>query len=157
MLTPKPHYFLSLVITIILINAVACSSNPTSPEDKIMAVIDSMEQAIEERKNSNLMVHVYNDYNDHAGHTKSSLRKIATAYMLRSQNINLVINVQSIELIDIETAAVEATVLMAGTENNPGGSLPFLKFDNQRISGVFHLFDNEWLLTSLSWETQARN
>jgi len=149
------HLFALNLLVLLLLSA--CTASPESPEEKINAVIDKMEKAIEERKNSNLMVHIYDEYSDHAGHTKSSLRKMATAYMLRSQNINLVINVQSVELIDKDTAAVEATVLMAGTENNPAGNLPFLKFDNQRVSGVFNQFDEQWLLTSLSWESQTRH
>jgi len=149
------HLFALNLLVLLLLSA--CTASPESPEEKINAVIDKMEKAIEERKNSNLMAHIYDEYSDHAGHTKSSLRKMATAYMLRSQNINLVINVQSVELIDNDTAAVEATVLMAGTENNPASNLPFLKFDNQRVSGVFNQFDEEWLLTSLSWESQTRH
>ena len=148
----------SLTLTFFaLLSLSACTSSPTSPEQQVNAVIDKMELAIEERRNSRLMIHIHDDYSDHAGHTKPSLRKMATAYMLKSQNIKLVVNIQSLELIDNNTVAVEALVLMAGTESNLDGNLPFLKFDNQRVSGVFNQFDNQWLLTSLSWESQTRH
>ena len=158
LVTPKNPRRLSWALIIILFLSVSACSNQSqlTPEQQVEKVIDAMESAIENRNNSQFMEHISDDYLDHKSNTKKSIRKVATVYLLQNKNINLIIRLDSVDLINQHTAAIEATILMTGTKANLTGRLPFLKFDNQKVSGVFRLIDNNWLLSSLSWETQTR-
>ena len=149
---------LSWSLAIILSLAMgACSyQEQLSPEQQVERAIDAMESAIESRNNSQFMEHISEGYSDHKANTKKSIRKIATVYLLQNKNINLIIQLDSVDLLNQTTAAVEATILMTGTKANSNSRLPFLKLDNQQVSGVFRLTGNDWLLSSLTWETQGR-
>jgi len=162
LVTHKSMRHLSSALTIIslfiLLFAMSACSNQgqLTPEQQVEKVIDAMESAIENRNNSQFMEHISDDYLDHTANTKKSIRKIATAYLLQNKNINLIIQLDSVDLINQSTAAIEATILMTGTKANLTGRLPFLRFDNQKVSGVFRLTGDDWLLSSISWETQRR-
>lgn len=158
LVTPKSIRRLTWSLAIILSLAASACSNQgqLTPEQQVEKVIDAMESAIENRNNSQFMEHVSDEYSDHKTNTKKSIRKIATVYLLQNKNINLIIQLDSVDLINQTTAAVEATILMTGTNTRSNSRLPFLKFDNQQVSGVFRLKGNDWLLSSLSWETQGR-
>lgn len=125
----------------------------TSPESQVRAVLIQMEDAIEQRDSSGIFIHVSDNYQDHKGNNKAALTKFARGYLLANQNIGLITSVKSLSVLDDSTVAIEATILMGGRSNN---TLSSLSADTQQISAVFQREDDDWKLSSMSWDNQRQ-
>ncbi len=149
------------VAVVIIFMLGACADTPEqSPEEKLKATISSIEESIEQRSVNDIFQHVSDAYKDHKGNDKQALRKIAQLYLFRNQNIELLVDIKSIELIEgldigATTAAVEARVLMASkatSQNQSALPLSNLRADAQPVSAVFSLEKENWKLISMSWD-----
>lgn len=136
----------------------SCSEQPaTSPEQQVKQIISNIESALEQRNLSDVFSHVSDEYRDHKGNDKKALRKIAQLYFLRHQNIELITTIQNIEPVfnsagDVTTVGVEANVVMASKSSQGSNVLTQLRADTQTVSAAFSLQDEEWKLSSISWE-----
>lgn len=144
-----PIFILSLLFALLT----ACSDNTAlTPQEQVQAVMAQMESSLEERNVSKVFDHVSENYKDHQGNDKAALRKIAQIYTLRNKDIGLVSKLNSISVINDNTVAIEASVLLGARSDNGGNLLSQFSADTQQVSAVFSLEDNAWLLSSMSWE-----
>lgn len=140
---------ISLCLLVILS---ACSSDQTaSPEQRLRAVLEQIEEAVEDRSVSRAMQHVSEDYADHQGLTKEDLARILQVHYIRNQSISLFTSVHSLEL-DAEIASLEMSVAMAGHGGEPTLLPNGLRADAVSISAVFQDGSAGWQLISMAWQ-----
>ncbi len=144
------------VCVFLIVGLSSCTEDaPETPEEHVRAVISAIEAGIEDRDTSDIFDHVSQNYQDHRGKDRDDLRKLAQVYLFANQNIELIVHINSIEQINSQSIAVEATVTMVGTAARTNSRLTGLRMDNQRVSGAFVLEQTEWKLSSVSWERQS--
>ena len=130
----------------------ACSSqSPQSPEQRVKDTLASIELAVEERSLSDIMQHVSSNYRDHEGRSIQDIKRTAQVYLIGNQKIHIFTRINSIEIID-KLASVELSAAMAGTEAALASEEERLRADTHRFSLVFALEDDDWRLTSASWQ-----
>lgn len=140
-------------LVMIAITLSACSNDKgLSAEDQVMTVVKNIEESIENRDTSDVFKHVSEHYKDHKGNDKKGLRRLAMAYLLRSQNMVLINKVQSINSLNDTTVALELSSVIASNSNQENALLPSLSANRQQFSAVFGLEGQEWKLISLSWQ-----
>lgn len=142
----------ALVIALVATLTACSNSTPLTPEEHVIALMSEIEVALEERDLSSVFEHVSENYEDHRGNDKQALRKIAQLYTVRNKSINIVSSLNSINTLDANTVAVEASLLLGSRTNNDSNLLSQLSADSQRISAVFGLENNVWKLISMSWK-----
>lgn len=142
----------SVIILLLSLIFIACSDdNGLTPEQQVKAVVKQMETSLEDRNLSQLFEHVSDNYNDHKGNDKKALRRFAQIYTLRNQSIALLTTITSLEVIDQNTVAIEANVLMGAKRESDGNLLNQLSADAESISAVFQQEGSDWRLLSMSW------
>lgn len=149
-----PSKFKPSILLLMLILA-GCGSDSLTPEQQVKKVMQQMEAEIESRNTSALFEHVSQNYQDHKGNDRDALRRFVQIYMLRDQSVTLLTTVQSVDVIDDTTVAVEATVVMGAKQNAGNALLPQLSADKRSLSAVFQQEPDAWRLISLSWDYQG--
>jgi hypothetical protein len=86
--------FLLSAIAAILLAACAAKS---SDEEKIRALIDSVEEAAEARDTSDVLQHVADDYADSSGLDKAQLQNFLRGLFLSHPKLELLVDVESLE------------------------------------------------------------
>lgn len=149
--TQKYSRFSSIVLLISLL--VACSgSDPTSPEQRVKAVLEEIEVAAEQRSLSGFMRHISDSYTDHLGQSKDDIRRLIQLHYIKNQNIHIFSTVQSLS-IDEDTASVEINAAMAATEAEIKSEQGRLRANTHRFSIVLKTVDQQnWQVQSVSWE-----
>jgi len=139
------------LITSLIILVSACSDDPSSPEQQVRDTLQAIEIAAEERSMSDLMGHIAEDYSDHQGNDKDSIRRILQLLFLRNQSINVFSLIRSLEF-DNGIAAVEISTAMASRDIDLNQEANRLKADSLRFSVVLQEDNGEWLVSSVSWQ-----
>lgn len=130
----------------------ACSSEgPQTPEQHVRATLEAIELAAQERSLSGIMDHVSDNYRDHEGKTKKEIQRIAQIYLIANQKIHIFTRISSIEVVD-NIAAVELSAAMSATETDLTNEQGRLRADTHRFSLVLTLENDDWRLTSASWQ-----
>jgi len=130
----------------------ACSSqSPHSPEEQVRHTLAAIEAAAEERSLSDIMQYVSRNYRDHEGRSIDEIKRTAQIYLLSRQNIHIFTRISSIE-IDDKLATVELSAAMAGTAAALASEELRLRADTHRFSLVLALEEDNWRLTSASWQ-----
>jgi hypothetical protein len=86
--------FLGVLISASFLAACAAKS---SDEEKVRAVIASVEEAAEARDTSDVLELVADDYADKQGSDKSQLQNFLRAYFLSHPRIEVLVNIQTLE------------------------------------------------------------
>jgi len=86
--------FLSVLITASLLAACAAK---TSDEEKVRALVASVEEAAEARDTSDVLALVAPDYSDRQGLDKSQLQNFLRGYFLSHPKMELLVNIESLE------------------------------------------------------------
>ena len=86
-------FFLSLISAALL---AACAAK-SSDEQKVRALVTSVEAAAEARDTSDVLALVAADYSDNQGLDKSQLQNFLRGYFLSHPKIELLVNVESLE------------------------------------------------------------
>jgi hypothetical protein len=86
--------FLTVLVTAILLAACAA---PTSDDEKVRALVASVEAAAEERDTGDVLALVAPDYSDTQGFDKSQLQNFLRGYFLSHPKIELLTHVESLE------------------------------------------------------------
>ena len=133
---------------VVLAVLTACSDG-ASPEQKVRAVIDSMEVAAEARDVGDLMKHLSDNYRDAQGQDRQQAALYARGYFISNQSVHLLTRVERLEFPAPDEARVTLQVGMAGRggETGQGG-----------LSADLHDFDlvlvregDEWKVSYADW------
>lgn len=129
----------------------ACSDDPTSPEQQVRDTLNAIELAAQERSMSDFMDYIADDYSDHQGNDKDAVKRIVQLMFLRNQSINIFTLIRSIN-VDDKIAAVELSAAMASRGVDLTQETNRLKADTHQFSVVLQQDDDEWLVSSVSWQ-----
>ncbi len=121
---------LIFIVTILL---AACGAK-SSDEERVRAVIDGVEEAAEARDASDVIEYVADDYADSGGLDKNGLQNFLRGYFLANPNLELLVNVESLEFpVDgVAQAVVSVRSLELGVP------------DAQRLKVEFRRAGGEW-------------
>lgn len=142
-----------LLILLSCLLLIACSSDPTSPEQQVRRSLSAMETAAQERSMSGFMRYISDDYLDHQGNNKDALKRLLQILFLRNQKIHIFTLVKSIE-INGGFAEVEISAAMTSRDVDLSQETNRLKADTQRFSIILspNKRNDEWLVKSASWQ-----
>ena len=124
-------------------------ADDASPEQQVRAVIDSMEQAAEQRDVGDLIEHVSASYRDARGQDRAEASRYARGYFLANQSVHLLTRIQSLEFPSPDEARVKVQVGMAGRGTDPGASA--LSADLYDFDVALVREDGEWKVTYADW------
>jgi len=86
-----------LILSTTLVALSGCSGSATSDEEKVRALIASVEEAAEERDASDVLEYVSDDYRDGSGYDKDELRNFLRGYFLAHPKLELLVTIESLE------------------------------------------------------------
>jgi hypothetical protein len=128
--TASPIFILEILITVLL---AACGAK-SSDEERVRALIDSVEEAAEARDASDVLEYVADDYADSSGLDRAELQNFLRGYFLAHPRLELLVNVESLEFpVDgLAQAVVSVRSLELGVP------------DAQRLKVEFRRAGGEW-------------
>jgi len=135
--------------------ALACTSEPSSPEDRVRAVLAALEASAQERDAAAMKEHVSESYSDAQGNDKRAIAQLVAFHLLRNQSVHLLTRVPSVEIAAPGEARAEVLVAMAGTEIDGPEALVGLRADLYRFDLVFAEEDGAWRVRSADWRPAA--
>ncbi len=148
-LTLPITYAYVMFLTVLIL--AGCSANNIT-EEKIREFISNAEIAIEEgniRKVGNL---IDDTYNDSRGRGKKELIQYVTYQVLRKRSIHLYTSVTSISFPTPDTATVQLYAAMTGVPVESTRALLDMRADIYTFDCTLTLHDENWVLSSASWE-----
>jgi len=128
--------FLTLLITTSLLAACGAKS---SDEEKVRALVASVEKAAEARDTSDVLERVGPDYSDTQGFDKSQLQNFLRGYFLSHPKIELLVNIESLEFPADGLARARIGVASVALDQLGGDSVT-LDVELRRLDG-------DWLVT----------
>jgi len=134
-----------LIIILSCLMLTACSSEPTSPEQKVRQTLSAMETAAEERSKPDFARYISDDYSDPRGNNKDAVKGLLQYLFIRNQKIKIFTLIRSIE---IQAAAMASRDIDLSQEANR------LKADTQRfwITLKPNKNNDTWIVQSASWQ-----
>lgn len=142
-----------LIIICSCLILVACTDDPTSPEQLVRNSLLAMETAAQERSTSVFMSYISDDYSDLQGNNKDELKRLLQILFLRNQKIKVFTLVKSLE-INNGFAEVEISAAMTSRDIDLSQENNRLKADTQRFSITLRPNKNNdiWLVQSANWQ-----
>ncbi|MEO8064231.1 MAG: hypothetical protein ABI821_15965 [Pseudomonadota bacterium] len=128
--------FLAVLITASLL--AACASK-TSDEEKVRALIASVEEAAEAGDTSDVLKRVAPDYSDKQGLDKSQLQNFLRGYFLSHPKIELLVNIESLEFPAEGLARARIGVASVALDQFGG--------DTATLDVELRRHDGDWLVT----------
>jgi hypothetical protein len=132
-------------------SALACSSEPDSPEARVRALVANAESAAEEKNLRGLKKMISEYYRDEDGRDKQEILGLITFHFLRNKTIHLLTRIQSINMPEPERAEVAVFVAMAGRPIPSPGELERLRADLYRFDFSLAEEQGEWKLVQAGW------
>ena len=117
----------------------------SSDEQKVRAVIDAAESAVQARDTSDVLKLVTDDYTDSQGFDKAQLQQFLRAYFLTHPKIELVVTVGAIEFETANRARVRVDIVLLGTQVRPGATT--LTGDTEALQVELKRQGAEWRVT----------
>jgi len=141
-----------IILLVLCLGLLACSDqDPQSPEQRVKATLVAIEEAAEARSLSGIMRHVSGNYRDHQGRLSDDVKRTIQIYLLSNQQIHIFTRINSLEITG-DLASVELLAAMASTEAALMNEEQRIRADTHRFSLLLVLEDDEWLLSSASWQ-----
>jgi hypothetical protein len=134
-----------------LVLALACSSDPATPEARVRATLAALEAAAQARDVAALKDHVSESYSDAYGHDRRALGAMAMLELRGHRSVHLLTRVRAIEIGPSGEANVVAVVAMAGTPIAGAEALASLRADLYRFDLQMREEDGAYRLTRAEW------
>jgi hypothetical protein len=128
--------FLTVLITASLLGACGAAS---SDEEKVRALVASVEEAAEARDSGDVLAFVSPDYSDQQGLDKTQLQNFLRGYFLSHPKIELLVNLESLEF-PVDGLARARIGLASVALDQLGGDSATLDVELRR-------FEGDWLVT----------
>lgn len=138
------------LVTALLI--AGCSKKPDDPEAQVRAAVVALEEAAEARDLGRIKDLVAEQFRGQNGNDRQKLVAMLQFQFLRRKSVHIAQQVESVRLIDPDTAEVE---LVAGVAATPVGGLTDLanaSADLFEVKFGFARVGGDWLLTSATWK-----
>ena len=134
-------------LIIICISLYSCSRTP--PEEAILANIDSIQIAVEEKKTRKIVSYLTDNFSGSHDLDKQGLRRLLMGLFLRHENINIFVTRMDItyDPRQPQIANMDGIVLLTGASNLLPENGKILK-----VKGKWHNQDGDWLLANAEWE-----
>lgn len=144
----SPTHWTGIVITLLMFGC----SEPTPPEQQVREYVEHVVSAVENRKPGQFKDLIDDTYQDSRGHDKTALSRVALAYLLGNNNINIFTQIEAIHFPTPEQADVRLYAGMTATPVHDLGS--FLNLRAELFEFELRLIrrDDEWLLNSARWK-----
>jgi hypothetical protein len=123
----------SLILIAVLLSA--CGAKSTD-EEQVRALIDSVEAAAEARDASDVLEHIADDYADSGGLDKSQLQNFLRGYFLAHPDLELVVNIES---LDFPVDGLAQAVVRVATVALRDPDLQRLKVEFRRVDGEWRI------------------
>ena len=135
----------------VLVGCIACSSDATSPEQRIQELNSEAEAAAEAKDISILKDMVAENFKqDHLD--KSSIIRLVQMYMFRHKSIHILSLTKSLQIVDEDNAIAEILVAMAGKPVEHADQLFDLRADLLRFDVAYARFDDQWKVVGVTWK-----
>ncbi|HEY8153764.1 MAG TPA: hypothetical protein VII72_06510 [Myxococcota bacterium] len=136
---------------LLLCLALACAGEPESPEDRVRALLASLEESAQRKDAGEMKEHVSEGYSDAHGNDKRAVAQLVAFHLLRNQSVHLLTRVQSVVIPSPGEARAEVLVAMAGTEIEGPEALIALRADLYRFDLGLVEEDGDWRVRSADW------
>ncbi|MEN8168413.1 MAG: hypothetical protein ABFR65_13185 [Pseudomonadota bacterium] len=121
------------------------------PEDRIKALLDAAEVAVERRSLDASAKLISFNYTDEAGRDHKALKRLLMGYFLRHKSIHVLKQILEISLLNNSSARVVLYAGVAGNRPDRDDSLAQWRGDLIRLEAELILEDDDWRLLSASW------
>ena len=121
----------------------ACSSK--SPEEKVREVIDACQKAAKEHKPAGVMENIAQDFRDHGGNRRDTLKAILLREMMANRNLGIYITTNQIKVSGAEATA-DLKVVVTGSS----GLIPE-RMDGMKINLKLRDKDGKWEIYFAEW------
>ena len=142
---------LRLLAVVFLILLQSCSSDPETPEERIRALIDAGETAVESRDLSEVTALISQHYFDKQGLDRAAVRRLIAGQFLMHPSIHLLVQTDEIRLVTPERAEVLIYVAMSGTRLDRAEDLLGLRADLYRFDLGLEKEDENWRIRGGRW------
>ncbi len=145
-----------LGIGLVIFLTAGCSDSRESPEDRIRALLDAAELAVENRSLSDSVRLISPAYRDDGGRDYQAMKRLLMGYFLRNQSIHVLKQIQEITLTSDNSARVVLFAGVAGNRPEVVETLAGWRGDLIRLEAELVLLDDEWRLGSASWRRASQ-
>lgn len=128
----------------------ACSERDT-PEQRLRALVDNAEQAVENKEGARLRSYISQHYSDAEGRDRRTIDGILRLYVLRHEAIHLYTRIASIHFPQPGQAEAVLYVAMAGRPIASAAELAAFRANFYRFDVAFADEDGEWRLVRAAW------
>ena len=142
---------LRLLAVVFLLLLQSCSSDPETPEERIRALIDAGETAVESRDLSEVTALISQHYFDKQGLDRAAVRRLIAGQFLMHPSIHLLVQTDEIRLVTPERAEVLIYVAMSGTRLDRAEDLLGLRADLYRFDLGLEKEDENWRIRGGRW------
>lgn len=152
-LTSMRHPSLIAVCAIATWLALLCAgcSKTETPEQRVRALIDNAEQAVEQKDIRTLRGYVSARYSDAHGRDRRTVDGILRLYLLRHEKIHLLTRIESVQVTDQGRAEAVVYIAMVGRPIMSAAELAALRADFYRFEIAFAEEDEEWRVIRAAW------
>jgi hypothetical protein len=141
-----------LALLLVFALLASCGGDPETPEARIGALIDSMEQAVEARAVKQAAGMLHGQYKDDRHPDRSAAIRTLAAYLRRHSSIHLFSLVDSIDVSPDGTAATAVVyVAMSGVAIDSVETLATVRADLYRFDLDLNLGDGDWRILRSRW------
>ena len=125
----------------------ACSDAPQPPEEALRAWLSAAEAEAEEKDRGALTDRISEAYADARGNSREDLDRLFRLLFLRQNNVSLIVDIESLNIMGDSAAELVLRVGMAGTNNSA------LRFsaDAYRFELDLRVEDEQWMLIGARW------
>jgi len=137
------------IVSVAIFLLQSCSENQT-PENLALDFIERAETAVQERNIRDLRTLISTDYQDPEGRSSRDILAIASAYIIRSKSIHVLLRLHSASQVEDGIQAKVLVALAARPIDDPA-LLPRLNADIYWFDIVLEKRDGDWKLLSAVW------
>ena len=132
---------------------VSCGGDPAHPEERIGALIDAMEQAVEAGSLEQAAELLHPNYRDDTHPNKLAAMRMLAAYLRRHSGIHLF---SMVDTIDLAPGGAGATVVvyvaMSGVAVDSVATLARIRADLYRFDLELGLLEGDWRILHGRWQ-----
>jgi len=126
--------------------------DPRSPQQRIRAVMQQAERAVEHGDLDGLMELVAPDYRDAAGRDRNALRGLVALYLRQNRQLWVVYQEKSLTLDGPDRGEVDAVVALAARPPGSGLDLRRASADLLRVRVTLERRDGDFVVVEADWD-----
>lgn len=129
----------------------SCSSDTSTPEEKIRQLLAEGERAVESRSVTAVEPLLSDEYQDDRGNDRRSVLRLLAGYFLSHQSIHLLTQVTDVTLTGDQEAEATVYIAVAGQPIESTSQLLSLRADLIRLHIRLRGENGEWQVVSARW------